>query len=172
MPHITILYTAEQIQKAVREVAQQIRARFGDKEPVMVLCLLNGSIWYAANLLRALPSNFILHTVKVSSYAGTCSTGQLHWHTPLPDCVGKRVLVLDDMLDTGLTMKSVCEELLQHGAAEVVSTVAIDKQGRRAVDFHADYCALTCGNHYLVGYGMDYNGLYRNLPYIGSISED
>lgn len=170
MPQITILYSAEQIKEAVCTVARQIRTHFGEEEPIIVLCLLNGAIWYAADLLRELPPNFLLHTVKVSSYEGTSSTGELKWHTPMPDCNGKRVLVLDDMLDTGLTMKSVCDALRQHGAAEVASTVAIDKQGRRTVDFTADFCALSCGNHYLVGYGMDYNGKYRNLPYIGRIS--
>ena len=166
---IKTLYTAEQIQEAVRRVAKEIEACFGDKEPVVALCLLNGAIWYAADLLRCLPPNFELATIRISSYSGTESTGKLKWHNALPDCAGKNVLVIDDVLDPGLTMKEVCDALYENGAVKVASTVAINKEGRRNVAYEADFCALHCGDFFLVGYGLDYNGKYRNLPYIGYV---
>ena len=166
---IKTLYTAEQIQTAVRETAARIEAHFGSEEPVIALCLLNGAIWYAADLLRCLPTNFELKTIRISSYEGPESTGKLNWHNALPDCAGKKVLIIDDVLDTGLTMKAVCEELLAAGATAVASTVAINKEGRRNVAYEADFCALHCGDFFLVGYGLDYNGKYRNLPYIGYV---
>lgn len=166
---IRTLYTPEQIRNAVQNVAEQIEARFGSEEPVVALCLLNGAIWYAADLLRCLPPNFQLQTVRISSYAGTESTGELCWHNALPECAGKRVLVIDDVLDTGLTMKSVCDRLRAGGAEMVASTVAVDKNGCRSEDCEADFCALHCGDRFLVGYGLDYDGKYRNLPYIGYI---
>lgn len=166
---IKTLYSAEQIQEAVQRTARQIEACFGSEEPVVALCLLNGAIWYAADLLRCLPANFELQTIRISSYAGTESTGELCWHNALPDCAGKRVLVIDDVLDTGLTMRAVCEELRKSGATKVASTVAIDKEGRRSHECDADFAALHCGNYFLVGYGLDYNGKYRNLPYIGYV---
>ena len=82
---------------------------------------------------------------------------------------GKRVLVIDDVLDTGLTMKEVCDALLKNGASRVASTVAVNKSGRRSVQYEADFCALHCDDCFLVGYGLDYNGKYRNLPYIGYV---
>lgn len=166
---IKTLYTAEQIQEAVQRTARQIEDRFGCDEPVMALCLLNGAIWYAADLLRCLPPNFQLQTLRVSSYEGTESSGEICWHNGLPDCRGKRVLVIDDVLDTGLTMRAVCEALRSAGAAMVASTVAVDKAGRRSHECDADFAALHCGNLFLVGYGLDYNGCYRNLPYIGYV---
>ena len=167
--NIHTLYTTEQIQESIQHVAAQILERFGSDEPVIALCLLNGAIWYTADLLRFLPPNFELQTIRISSYEGMDSTGKLKWHGALPDCKGKRVLVIDDVLDTGLTMKEVCEALYANGAAAVVSTVVINKKGRRNVPFEADFCALHCDDLFLVGYGLDYNGKYRNLPYIGYV---
>ncbi len=167
--NIKSLYTAEQIQDAVRKVARQVEDVFGSEEPVVALCLLNGAIWYAADLLRCLPANFELQTIRISSYEGTDSTGKLKWHNALPDCAGKQVLIIDDVLDTGLTMKEVRDALLKNGATKVASTVAIDKKGRRTVAYEADFCALECEDFFLVGYGLDFNGKYRNLPYIGYI---
>lgn len=167
--NIKLLYTAEQIQEAVQKVAQEIENFYGSEEPVVALCLLNGAIWYAADLLRSLPPNFELQTIRISSYEGTDSTGKLKWHNALPDCAGKQVLVIDDVLDTGLTMKEVCDALLNNGASKVASTVAINKIGRRNVQCEADFCALQCEDCFLVGYGLDFNGKYRNLPYIGYV---
>ncbi|MBQ3218016.1 MAG: hypothetical protein IJB33_04015 [Akkermansia sp.] len=166
---IKTLYTAEQVQTAVRETAARIEAHFGSEEPVIALCLLNGAIWYAADLLRYLPANFELQTIRISSYEGTESTGNLKWHNALPYCAGKQVLVIDDVLDTGLTMKAVCDALLENGATGVTTTVAINKEGRRHIACEADFCALHCGDFFLVGYGLDFNGKYRNLPFIGYI---
>ena len=166
---IQTLYTEEQVHAAVKRVAEQVQNHFGGDEPVVALCLLNGAIWYAADLLRMLPDNFELQTIRISSYEGTDSTGKLKWHNALPDCNGKRVLVIDDVLDTGLTMKEVCETLRANGATMVASTVAITKSGRREHDCEADFCALHCDNLFLVGYGLDFNGKYRNLPFIGYI---
>ena len=167
--NIHTLYTPEQIQEAVRHVAAQILERFGADEPVIALCLLNGAIWYTSDLLRCLPPNFRLQTIRISSYEGMDSSGKLKWHGALPDCKDKRVLVIADVLDTGLTMKEVCATLYASGADSVLSTVAIDKKGRRKVPFEADFCALHCDDLFLVGYGLDYNGKYRNLPYIGYV---
>lgn len=167
--NIKTLYTPEQIQQSVKKVAAEVVRHYGEDEPVIALCLLNGAIWFAADLLRNLPPNFELQTIRLSSYEGTESTGKLKWHNALPDCAGKHVLVIDDVLDTGLTLKSVCEALHAQGAAKVAAAVAIRKIGCCKVDYTVDFCALQCQNLFLVGYGLDFNGKYRNLPYIGYI---
>lgn len=168
---ITPIYSAEQIARAVQRLAHEIQVTYGNETPVIALCLLNGALWFAADLLRLLPCNFELHTLHISSYEGTSSTGTLQWHTALPDCKDKHVLVIDDVLDTGLTLHSVCKKLRHIGAASVKSAVAITKDGCNAHDCAADFCALHCDNQFLVGYGLDYNGKYRNLPYVGAVTE-
>ncbi len=162
--------SADQIAAALQSMAVQLRARFGEVEPVQVLALLNGATWFAADLLRLLPPNYQLETVRVGSYgAGFESSGALRWQSELPDCAGARVLVLDDVLDSGITLHAVVAELRARGAAEVATAVVVDKAGNRRVPFEADFAAFHLGAAYLVGYGMDAAGLYRNLPYIAEV---
>lgn len=165
------LFTAGQIDAAVRRMAAQLAGRFGSERPVKVLVLLNGAMWFAADLLRLLPVNFVLETARVSSYGTARETsGKVTWKSPVPYCEGMRVLVLDDVLDSGVTLMNVKAELLRLGAAEVVTAVAVDKPEGRRVAFEADYVGLVAPDMYLVGYGMDADGsLYRNLPFIGVV---
>ena len=164
--------SADEIAAALRVLAQQVQARFGCSEPVLVLALLNGAAWFAADLLRLLPVNFRLETLRVGSYGAGCeSCGELRWESPLPDCAGARVLVLDDVLDSGITLHAVAAELRRRGVAELATAVVVDKAGRRRVEFEADFCAFHLGEAYLVGYGMDAAGLHRNLPYIAEVVE-
>lgn len=161
------LFTAEEIQNAVRRTAAEVQAHFGTETEVCVLALLNGALWFAADLLRALPPNFILETARVSSYGDAMqSSGSLTWRTAVPGVAGKRVLVLDDVLDTGITLHHVVEALHGMGAAEVRTAVAVEKAGCRRLPFEADFTALHAGADFLVGYGMDAAQRYRNLPHI------
>ncbi len=164
--------SADEIAAALRTMAQQVRERFGESEPVQVLALLNGATWFAADLLRLLPANYQLETLRVGSYgAGYESSGELQWQSVLPPCAGARVLVLDDVLDSGLTLRSVVAALRAAGAAEVACAVVVDKKACRSVPFEADFVAFRLGVAYLVGYGMDAAGLYRNLPFIAEVHE-
>lgn len=167
------LFTSGQIAAAVSRMAEQLVERFGGERPVKVLSLLNGALWFTADLLRLLPVNFILETARVSSYGTARETsGKVTWKSPVPYCEGMRVLVLDDVLDSGVTLRNVKTELLRLGAAEVVTAVAVDKPEGRRVEFEADYVGLVAPNLYLVGYGMDADGfLYRNLPYVGVVRD-
>lgn len=162
-----ILFSAEQIDASLDILAQEIKSYFGEDEPVLVLALLNGALWFAADLLRKLPRNYVLETARVSSYGDAFeSSGRLDWKGPIPDVAAKRVLILDDVLDTGLTLQSVAEALLKLGAIEVKSAVAVDKTPCRKVDYEADFVGLQAGDCYLLGYGLDAAGMDRNLPAI------
>ncbi len=164
--------SADEIAAALRVMVQQLRARLGEEEPVQVLALLNGALWFAADLLRLLPPNYQLETLRVGSYgSGRESSGELRWEGLLPECAGARVLVLDDVLDSGLTLHSVVKALRAQGAADVVTAVVVDKPDCRRVPFEADFVAFRLGEAYLVGYGMDAAGLYRNLPCIAELHE-
>ncbi len=165
-----VLYTAAEIDAALDGMAGEIVARMGRDETVICLALMNGALWFAADLLRKLPRNYVLETARVSSYGdGFESSGRLEWKTPMPEVAGKAVLVLDDVLDTGLTLSSVRESLLSSGATAVLSAVAVDKRECRRVDFEADFVGLLAGDAYLLGYGLDAAGFDRNLPDIVEI---
>ncbi len=167
---LRVKITAAEIEAALRRMAGQLLERFGAQQEVLVVALLNGATWFAADLLRMLPANFVLETVRVGSYGDAReSGGSLEWRSPVPDCAGRRVLLLDDVLDTGITLQAVAAELRRRGAAGLVTAVVVDKQGRRRVPVQADYAAFRLGDAYLVGYGMDDAGRYRNLPYIAEV---
>ena len=169
---IETLFSAEQIAEANRRIAAELEARFGSERPVKVLVLMNGSMWFAADLLRYLPPNFIMESARVSSYGAARETsGKVTWKTPVPYCEDKRVLVLDDVLDSGITLANVKAELMKLGAAEVATAVMVDKPEGRRVPVEADYVGLVSPNLFLVGYGMDADEVYRNLPYIGAVHD-
>lgn len=166
------LFTRDEIAAAVKRTAAHVQAHFGTDEPVTVLVLLNGGMWFAADLLRELPANYLLETVRVSSYgAGTESSGELRWGSPCPEVAGRRVLVVDDVLDTGLTMLKLTEALRAQGARDVASCVAVNKTGRRSAPIEPDFAALQVENGFLLGYGMDWGGRYRNNPSIEVVIE-
>lgn len=111
-----------------------------------------------------------MESARVSSYGAARETsGRVTWKTPVPYCEGERVL--DDVLDSGITLANVKTESLKLGAAEVVTAVMVDKPEGRRVPFDADYEGLVSPNLFLVGYGMDADEVYRNLPYIGAVRD-
>ncbi len=165
-----VLYTAEQIEEAVQSVATRIEAHWAGAQEVHVIALMNGALWFAADLMRALPAHYIIHTQRVSSYGEAhVSSGELTWHGELPKVQGKKVLIIDDVIDSGLTLKEMSRQLYQLGAAEVRSAVAISKSPQQAREIEADFVALEAGREFLIGYGMDEKGRYRNLPYIAVV---
>lgn len=168
------LYSAEEISEAVHRSAAEVQRLFPPGEPVTVLILLNGALWFAADLLRLLPDNYEAESVRVASYGNARETsGQLTWKSPLPECCGKRVLVLDDVLDSGITLHAVVTALHEAGALQVCTAVAVSKDATRCrrIPFEADVAALRAPASYLVGYGMDAAGRYRNLPAVYELSE-
>lgn len=173
MKEIETVFSEQEIAAAVRRVAGEIRMRLGEKEPVMALALLNGAMWFAADLLRLLPPCYMLETARVSSYGeGMQTSGRLTWRSAVPACRGARVLVLDDVLDSGVTMQAVTECLRENGAADVFTAVAVNKRGGRLVPIEPDFAALEAHGGFLVGYGLDWKGRYRNLPLIECVTQE
>lgn len=170
---LKILITEEKISARIKSLAQEIRDKIDTDEPVTALVLLNGGMLFASDLLRLLPSHFHLDTLRVSSYGTETETsGQVKWENSWPDLSGKRVLVIDDVLDSGLTLSAICQKIRELGARHVATVVAVDKKGRRRIDYEADFVGFTVGQEFLVGYGMDYAEKYRNLPHIAILTED
>lgn len=169
---ITPLIGEQAIAARVRELAASIDADMGDR-PYVLLRLLDGAVPFASMLAEHLKSRPEVRSVKVSSYSGMESSGSVAWRG---DCgafrPGVPVLVVDDVLDTGRTLAGVCGELKKRGVQRVLTAVAVDKHCCRKVPFEADYAAFTWGDDFLVGFGMDLDNRYRDLPYIGKAAAD
>jgi len=131
--------------------------------------LIQHAFVFAADLFRRLPVKLDIECMKVSSYhGGTESSGEVTFlDTEPPDVKGKQVLLVDDILDTGRTLDAVVRELNRGGAISVKTCVLLAKEKQRAVEMEADYVGFTIGDEFVVGYGLDYNEKYRNLPYVG-----
>lgn len=166
-----ILVTEDQIRRRVRELGNDIETSIPTPDLVLVV-LLHGSIFFAADLMRALSLPLYLESIRVASYhGGTSSSGRLSLEFGVLDHLRSRnVLLVDDILDTGRTLSSVKDYLRDHiGVQSVRSCVLLEKSVPRAVDVQADYVGFSIGDEFVVGYGLDYCGQYRNLPYIGTL---
>jgi hypoxanthine phosphoribosyltransferase len=164
-----VLITEEAIGRRLDEVAQRIIADFSNQDSLQVVAILKGSVFFMADLLRRIPFKIEIECLNVSSYhGGTKSSGQVDFlDQKLPDVRRRCVLVVDDILDTGQTLGEVKAKLTQLGASEVKTCVLISKKKERVCDRKADYAAFEIDDEFVVGYGLDYRGQYRNLPYVG-----
>ena len=167
-----VIINENEIAVRVNKLAEKITADFLGK-PLTVICLSNGAIIFAADLIRRINIPIQLDTMSVSSYRGTESTGKVKLDKGLKLCVKERnVLIVDDILDTGRTLKKVTEEVGKAGPAEIFTCVLLNKPARREIDIEADYCGFDIEDHFVVGYGLDFNEAYRNLPYIGILKKE
>lgn len=156
------------IQKRLDILAEKVLADFEGK-PMVVVALLKGAVLFMADLMRRIPLPMEFECLNVSSYhGGTQSSGEvLILDKNQPDLTGKHVLLLDDILDTGLTMEVVTEQLKKLGAREVKTCVLLAKDIPRESVKEADYTGFVIDDEFVVGYGLDYKGRYRNLPFVG-----
>jgi hypoxanthine phosphoribosyltransferase len=163
-----VLFTAARIGAAVGRMAERIDADYRGQDLVAVV-ILHGGVVFAADLIRRLQRvNLRLETLLARSYVGTASQtgGQpvpVLAHGPL-DVAGRAVLLVDDILDTGRTLAAVRADLLARGAASIAIAVLLDKPSRRQIDVRADYRGLVVPDVFVVGYGLDFDGRWRNLP--------
>jgi hypoxanthine phosphoribosyltransferase len=168
-----ILLPADKIQQRVSELARQIAADYRG-QPVTIVGVLTGSLMFLADLVRQLDLHLRIDFIQATSYRGATTTaGELHIHPGLaPDVRGRHVLLLDDILDTGHTLVRVRSHLNGLGAESLRIAVLLRKRGRQEVPVEPDYCGFEIPNHFVVGYGLDYNDEYRHLPYIGVLPEE
>ena len=163
-----ILITREQIDRRVAELGRDLVGRFRDREP-LVIAIMHGCVLFLADLVRELPIPLDLEFVYCKSYQGAHS-GVLDFahRATLPAAVrGRHLLVLDDIFDTGRTLTRVADELRRLGAAEVTTGVLLVKKGQAMPGVAPpDFWGFEIEDRFVVGYGLDYNGRYRNLPYI------
>jgi len=166
-----ILFNKQVILGKSQSLGRQISRDYHGKE-LTVVYLLEGSLIFAANLIIEMTIDIDLVSLKVSSYQGKESTGLVVYNSQdLSFCHGKNILLVDDILDSGLTMSTLKRAMENNGAKEVKTCVMLNKKVKRSIEIEADYKAFDIENEFIVGYGLDYNGLYRNLPYIGVLRD-
>lgn len=170
----TILFHETTILSRLDEVGRQLTRDYDGKELTVVL-ILHGGIFFAADLLRRINLPLRLASLSVESYhGGTETTGTVTFHQDaLPDVRGRHVLVVDDILDSGLTLATIRRRI--EGECAPASTrlcVLLEKRRPRPVEIHPDYVGFQIGDEFVVGYGLDYQGHYRNLPLIGTLKRE
>lgn len=168
-----ILINEEQIAARVKELGAKISQDYQGKEFILV-SVLTGAMPFTVDLLRQIQGDVMLDTMIASSYgAETCSCGKVKISKDIKtEIAGKHVLVVDDIIDTGLTLMRLVEQLRERKPASLKTCVFLDKPSRRTVNFKADYCGYEIPDAFAIGYGLDYAEKYRNLPYVGMIKEE
>ena len=162
-----ILFSASEIRAGIGRVAQEVAAYYRDA-PCTVVSVLKGGCLFTADIIRQLPFPLRLSFAAVSSYRDGTTSGRLSldYFPTDREIRGQRILLVDDILDTGRTLRFLRGELLKQGAREVKTCVLLDKPARRGVDYKADFRCFVIEDVFVVGYGLDFAGRYRNLPYI------
>jgi len=167
-----VLFSEEEIKNAVKELGKTLNEEYKGKS-LLVVSLLKGSFIFTADLVRELEIPVQIEFMTTSSYGhGEESTGSVNIVSDLrTDIEGREVLVVDDIMDSGLTMKFIIEHLRKQNPSSVKSCVLLDKPERRTTDITPDFVGITIPDLFIVGYGLNYGDYYRNIPYIFSFED-
>jgi len=163
-----VLLTEEQIQQRVEELGAQLTVDYAGREPVLI-SVLKGSIVFLADLVRGMELPLSIDIMEVSSYgAATESSGQVRILKDLSNPIeGRDVIVVEDIIDTGLTLNYLLRYLREKGPASLRICCLLDKPARRLTEIDIEYVGFTIPDRFVVGYGLDYAERYRNMPFIG-----
>lgn len=167
---IDVLLSEDVINTRIRELAAQIDADYAG-ESVTLLCTLKGAVFFACELAKRITIPVFMEFIQTASYEGTQSTGTVSMKLDIPeeDVTGKHLIIIEDVIDTGRTLSVVKEMMLKRNPASLKVCTLLDKHECRVVPFEGDYIGFTIGNEFVVGYGLDVDQKYRNLPYVGVI---
>ena len=167
-----ILFHESTIMSRLDEMAEQISADYAGKD-LTVVAVLNGSLMFGADLLRRMDMPLRLDCLSVSSYHGASTTGIVKFNQErLPDVHGRHVLLLDDILDSGHTLHAIRDKMMTETNPQSIRIcVLLRKDVPRQRELEADYVGFDISNEFVVGYGLDYMERFRNLPYIGVVSD-
>lgn len=164
-----VLIPTEQLQARITELARQVNEDYQGKNLHMI-CILRGGMLFLADLMRQIELPHTIDFMAVSSYGSGArqSTGQVRIALDLKEDIHDRdVLLVEDIVDTGYTLRTILDLLRFRGARSVRLCALLDKASRRQVEVPIDYCGFVIEDHFVVGYGLDHADLYRNLPYVG-----
>jgi hypoxanthine phosphoribosyltransferase len=161
--------TEEQIEKKIKEIGRALTDKF-QKKQVIAICVLKGSFMFYSDLIRQIDADISCEFFGVSSYHGNTSSGEVKVTLDLSKPIeGKHVLLVEDIMDTGITMNYLRNALLSRMPASLTTVALLEKPEALKVPCKLDYVGFQISNEFVVGYGLDYEGYYRNLPYIGQV---
>ena len=168
-----ILVSHDEITEAAKKLGAQLTKDYAGKNPILV-GILKGSIPFMAELIKHIDTHIEMDFMMVSSYhGGTASSGVINIKQDVTqDIKGRHVLFVEDIIDTGQTLKNLRDMFIVREAASVHIATLLDKPEGRVVEIEADYTCFTIPNEFVVGYGLDYKENYRNLPYVGVLKEE
>jgi len=169
-----VILTEEQIQQRIKEMGQEITKAYNEDDDIVMLCVLRGAILFMSDLARHINLPVVFDFMDVSSYEGTSSSGMVRIIKDLEENIeGRNVLIIEDIMDTGLTLKHVIDLLKTREPADIKVATLLDKPERRVEkEVKADFNGFEVPDKFVVGYGLDYKEKYRNLPYIGVLKEE
>lgn len=168
---IKVLYSETEIQTKIEELAKQINNDYKGEE-LCVVCVLKGSTPFCVDLIKKINMPLTLEFIRISTYEGDVSTGKVnHFDMTLPPLDGKNVLIVEDIVDTGFTADFILKSIrLKNRDVKSLKLISLlNKKIARKTEVTVDYYGFDIDNKFVIGYGLDYNGYYRNLPYIGYI---
>ncbi len=168
----SVLLSAEELKAGIEQLGKTLTEDYCGKEPVVV-GILRGVVPFYAALTQAMDVPMVQDFMSISSYHGTQTTGEIRFKKDMDVSIqGRHVLILEDIVDSGLTLKKVVEELKTRNPASIKVCTLLDKPSGRKVEFTPDYCCFTIPDGFVVGFGLDYNDHYRNLPYVGILKKE
>ena len=169
-----ILYTEQELRQAARQLAERIENDYKDEQSVVFVGLLKGSVQFMSDLLRSYNGLCTVDFMCVSSYgSGTKSTGRVNIIKDLSDPIdNKNVIIVEDIIDSGNTLSFIKKYFSAKNAKSVKICTLLNKPSRREVEINVDYIGFDIEDEFVVGYGLDYDEYYRNLPYIGVLKRE
>ncbi len=169
-----VVLTEKQIQDRIKEMGKEITKAYSKDDDIIMLCVLRGAILFMSDLAREINLPVVFDFMDVSSYEGTSSSGMIRIIKDLEENIeGRNVLIIEDIMDTGLTLKHVIDLLKTREPASLKVATLLDKPDRRVEkEVSADFNGFEVPDKFVVGYGLDYKEKYRNLPYIGVLKKE
>lgn len=169
---LKVLASEEELKETVKRLGRQITEDYKDKN-LLLVSILKGAIVFMSDLLREVKCDCVIDFMAVSSYSGNKTTGVVKFKKDLDiNPEGKDILIVEDILDSGITLNYLKGVLEDRNAASIKVCALLDKPDNRRVDIKADYSGIVIPDEFVVGYGLDYNENYRNLPYVGILKPE
>ena len=169
MENIKVIYSKEQIQQVVKELGKSISDHYGN-EQLILICNLKGAFIFLADLCRNITTPISIDFIATTSYKGTETTGDVRIIKDLKmDVRGKHILLVEDIVDTGYTVDYILKYLGLHNPKSLFVCTLLDKSCKREIEIPIEFRGFEVGDHFVIGYGLDYNERYRELDYIGEL---